>query len=92
MLKSEWVLISESIEATPINHASYVRARISMHVAYPGASTYVARTIVATKNTSSWCVYHPHSLTYSLQGYYKECLFASKKDDSAMGAYLSVGA
>ena len=46
MLKSERVLISESIEATPINHASYVRARISMHVA---ASTYVARTIVATK-------------------------------------------
>ena len=46
VLKSERVLISESIEATPINHASYVRARISLHVA---ASTYVARTIVATK-------------------------------------------
>ena len=46
MLKSERVLISESIEATPINHASYARARISMHVA---ASTDVARTIVATK-------------------------------------------
>ena len=36
-VKSERVLISESIEATPINHATYVRARISIHVACPGA-------------------------------------------------------
>ena len=28
VLKSERVLISESIEATPINHAMYVRAHI----------------------------------------------------------------
>ena len=37
MLKSERVLISESIEATPINkfyaHATCVCVRISMHVA-----------------------------------------------------------
>ena len=94
MLKSERVLISESIEATPINHATYVRARISWRY----SSSYDrSDEAVAVKKTSSqlhsWCVYHPHSLIYSLQGYLnKECLFASKKDGSAMGAYLSVGA
>ena len=78
---------------------TYVRAHIHARGATMCASTYVARTIVATKlwqcekKTSSWCVYHAHSLIYSLQGYLnKECLFASKKDGSAMGAYLSVGA
>ena len=76
-----------------------LRARISMHVAYPGAGTYVTRMIVAMKlwqcekKTSSWCVYHPNSLIYSLQGpFNKECLFASKTDGSAMDSYLSVGA
>ena len=52
MLKSEQVLISESIEATPINHATYVRAHIharGLSWRYLCASTYVARTIVATK-------------------------------------------
>ena len=73
-----------------------LHACISMHVA---ASTYVARTIVATKlwqcekRPQAVCVYHPHLLIYSLGGYLnKECLFASKKDGSAMGAYLLVGA
>ena len=31
VLKSERALISASIEATPINHATYVRARAHIH-------------------------------------------------------------
>ena len=43
--------------------------------------------------TSNSCFYHSHSLIYSLQGHLdQECLFVSKMDGSAMGAYLSVGA
>ena len=84
VLKSERVLISESIEATPINHAT------CEHIHARGATTYVARTFVATK---LWQCARAQSLIYSLQGYSnKECLFVSKNDGSAMGAYLSVGA
>ena len=105
MLKSERVLISESIQATPINHAMYVRTCAR---AYPCtwpilalcASTYVARTIVVTKlwqcEKDLELVCPPPSfadILARLQGYLnKECLFVSKKDGSAMGAYLSVGA
>ena len=73
------MLISESIEATPINQF-YAHATCVCVCVYPWTwpSTYVAASwhlydrsnkavAVWKKNTSSWCVNDSHSLRYSLQ-------------------------